>query len=69
MPENEYDSVAVRDLVNRRLYTDEALFRMEMDSIFRNAWLYMGNESQVRKPGDFFAALPASVLQSNMTMI
>jgi phenylpropionate dioxygenase-like ring-hydroxylating dioxygenase large terminal subunit len=61
MPENEHDSVAVRDLVregrvNRRLYTDPVLFRMEMDSIFRNAWLYMGHESQVRKPGDFFAA-------------
>jgi phenylpropionate dioxygenase-like ring-hydroxylating dioxygenase large terminal subunit len=40
--------------VNRRLYTDPELFRLEMQSIFRNAWLYLGHASQVRNPGDFF---------------
>jgi phenylpropionate dioxygenase-like ring-hydroxylating dioxygenase large terminal subunit len=53
------NSAAVQDLVrggqvNRRLYTDPELFQQEMRAIFRNAWLYVGHESQLRNSGDFF---------------
>jgi phenylpropionate dioxygenase-like ring-hydroxylating dioxygenase large terminal subunit len=55
------NGIAVDDLVregrvSRRLYTDPELFHLEMTTIFRNAWLFIGHESQVRNPGDFFTA-------------
>src|SRR4029078_11961017 len=41
--------------VHRQLYTDPAVFEMEMARIFGQAWIYIGHESQVKKPGDYFA--------------
>src|SRR5262249_52404674 len=41
--------------VHRRLYTDPAIFELEMDRIFNAAWVYVGHESQIKKPGDYFA--------------
>jgi phenylpropionate dioxygenase-like ring-hydroxylating dioxygenase large terminal subunit len=39
--------------VHRRLYTDPAIFDLEMERIFGTAWIYLGHESQIRKPGDY----------------
>jgi phenylpropionate dioxygenase-like ring-hydroxylating dioxygenase large terminal subunit len=41
--------------VHRRLYTDPEIFELEMQRIFGVAWVYIGHESQVRNPGDYFA--------------
>ena len=41
--------------VHRQLYTDPAIFELEMARIFGAAWIYIGHESQVQKPGDYFA--------------
>ena len=41
--------------VHRSLYSDPAIFDLEMERIFGAAWIYVGHESQVKKPGDYFA--------------
>lgn len=42
------------DRVHKRVYTDPAIFELEMDRVFGQAWIYVGHESQVPKPGDYF---------------
>jgi phenylpropionate dioxygenase-like ring-hydroxylating dioxygenase large terminal subunit len=41
--------------VHRQIYTDPAIFELEMERVFGTAWIYVGHESQVRNPGDYFA--------------
>jgi phenylpropionate dioxygenase-like ring-hydroxylating dioxygenase large terminal subunit len=41
--------------VHRSIYTDPAIFDLEMERIFGAAWIYIGHERQVKKPGDYFA--------------
>src|SRR5258708_12855128 len=42
------------DRVHRSLYTDPAIFELEMEHIFGKVWTYVGHESQVPKPGDYW---------------
>jgi phenylpropionate dioxygenase-like ring-hydroxylating dioxygenase large terminal subunit len=42
------------DRVHRSVYTDPALFELEMDRVFGRAWLILGHESQVASPGEYF---------------
>jgi phenylpropionate dioxygenase-like ring-hydroxylating dioxygenase large terminal subunit len=41
--------------VHRSLYSDPQIFALEMERIFGRAWIYVGHESQVPKPGDYAA--------------
>src|SRR3954463_2369782 len=43
------------DRVHRSVYTDPAIFDLEMDNIFERIWVYCGHESQVKQPGDYWA--------------
>jgi len=42
------------DSVHHSVYSDPAIFEMEMTQIFGKAWLMLGHESQVKNPGDYF---------------
>jgi phenylpropionate dioxygenase-like ring-hydroxylating dioxygenase large terminal subunit len=51
---------AIRELlrggeVHRDVYTDEELFELEMERVWRTAWVYLGHDSQVPAPGDYYA--------------
>ena len=39
--------------VHRQIYTDPAIFDLEMARIFGQAWLFVGHTSQVPQPGDY----------------
>ena len=42
--------------VDRDIYLDPEIFEAEMKSIFEADWIFLCHESQVKKPGDYFAA-------------
>ncbi|MNK62224.1 2-halobenzoate 1,2-dioxygenase large subunit [compost metagenome] len=50
----DIQSLVQPDRVHKRVYTDPAIFELEMDRVFGQAWIYIGHESQVPKPGDYF---------------
>ena len=52
----EFSRLVEPGRVHRRVYTDPAVFAEERRRIFRRVWLWLGHESQVRVPGDFFTA-------------
>jgi phenylpropionate dioxygenase-like ring-hydroxylating dioxygenase large terminal subunit len=43
------------DRVRKEVYTDPALFQLEMQRIHERVWIYCGHESQVPTPGDYYA--------------
>jgi phenylpropionate dioxygenase-like ring-hydroxylating dioxygenase large terminal subunit len=48
--------LAGADRAHRRLYSDPAVFELEMERIFGRAWLYVAHESELREAGDFVAS-------------
>lgn len=42
--------------VNRRIFTDEQIFELEMKHLFESGWVFLGLASQLQKRHDFFAA-------------
>ena len=45
------------DRVHRSVYTDKKIFDLEIANIFGQAWVFIGHESQVPNPGDFFTTV------------
>jgi phenylpropionate dioxygenase-like ring-hydroxylating dioxygenase large terminal subunit len=45
-----------RGEVSREVFVNENLYREELERIFARAWLYVGHESQIRRPGDYFVS-------------
>ena len=39
---------------NRRVFTDEEIFELEMKHIFEGNWVYLAHESQIPNVGDYF---------------
>jgi phenylpropionate dioxygenase-like ring-hydroxylating dioxygenase large terminal subunit len=55
MAANEQLAMLVQpDRVHRSVYSDPAIFELEMDRVFGRAWLVLGHDSQVPKSGDYF---------------
>jgi nitrite reductase/ring-hydroxylating ferredoxin subunit len=40
-------------LISRQIYSDEAIYRDEMEKVFRRCWLFLGHDSMLPGPGDF----------------
>lgn len=53
MHAEEIRSLVQPTAVHKRVYTDQAIFDLEIERIFNKTWLYVAHESQLRKPGDF----------------
>ena len=46
----------VREMeVHRDVYVDDEVFRLEMEQLFPNCWTYVGHDSQVPNPGDYYS--------------
>ena len=43
------------DKVHKRVYTDPAIFDLEMERIWGKSWIYVGHESQVSEPGQYYS--------------
>lgn len=48
------------DAVDPRVYTDPAVFSLEMQRLWARSWLYVGHESQVPGSGDFLTTTLAT---------
>ncbi|QIG91199.1 MULTISPECIES: aromatic ring-hydroxylating dioxygenase subunit alpha [unclassified Bradyrhizobium] len=53
------NSAAIRALVrdqevHRDVYVSEEVFQLEMEHMFPNSWVYVGHDSQVPNPGDYY---------------
>ena len=42
--------------ISREIFVNEEIYQEELEQLFARAWLFIGHESQVPKPGDFFVS-------------
>ena len=45
-----------RGIVSREIFVNEDIYQEEQEQIFARAWLFVGHESQIPKPGDYFVS-------------
>ncbi|HMS05463.1 MAG TPA: aromatic ring-hydroxylating dioxygenase subunit alpha [Burkholderiaceae bacterium] len=45
-----------RGVIDRAIFTDQQIFNEEMERVFTRSWLFVGHESLIPKPGDYFTS-------------
>lgn len=45
-----------KGLISREIFSSKEVFEEELEKMFTRAWLFVGHESQVPNPGDFFTS-------------
>ena len=42
--------------ISREIFVNDEIYRQEQEQVFTRSWLFVGHESQVPKPGDYFVS-------------
>ena len=42
--------------ISREIFVNEDIYRQEQEQVFAKSWLFVGHESQISKPGDYFVS-------------
>ncbi len=45
-----------RGIVSREIFVSDEIYRQELERVFARAWLFLGHESRVPRPGDFLVS-------------
>jgi phenylpropionate dioxygenase-like ring-hydroxylating dioxygenase large terminal subunit len=45
-----------RGVVSREIFVNETIYQQEQEQVFARTWLFVGHESQIPKPGDYFTS-------------
>lgn len=57
LPVDPYVAVNAHEgLISREIFVDDGVFEQEMENLFARAWLFVGHESQIPEPGDYFVS-------------
>jgi phenylpropionate dioxygenase-like ring-hydroxylating dioxygenase large terminal subunit len=45
-----------RGIISREIFVSEEIYRQEREQVFSRAWLFIGHETQIPRPGDFLTS-------------
>src|SRR2546430_16429856 len=50
-----------KGIVSREIFVNEEIYRQEQERMFARAWLFVGHESQITRPGDYLVSCMVDV--------